>query len=96
MTAHPARSLVIAGKTAPTASRPSNFLEPGGPGVFGHFAQLCGHWAYNNASTGSFRLVANEVPSNTGTYSRLNVNGSNTGDLHAAGDQDFHRITLTY
>ena len=50
--------------------------------------------AYNNASTGSLRLVANEVPSNTGTYSTLSVNTSNTGDLHANGDQDFHRITL--
>jgi hypothetical protein len=50
--------------------------------------------AYNNASTGSFRLVANEVPANTGTYSTLSVNTSNTGDLHANGDQDFHRITL--
>jgi hypothetical protein len=50
--------------------------------------------AYNNASTGSFQLFANEVPGNTGTYSTLSVNGSNTGDLHVAGDQDFHRITL--
>ena len=45
-------------------------------------------------STGSYRVVASEVPGNTGTFSTLNVNGSNTGDLHANGDQDFHRMTL--
>jgi hypothetical protein len=47
-----------------------------------------------NTSTGSYRVIANEVPGNTGTYSNLSVNGSNTGDLHANGDQDFHRINL--
>jgi hypothetical protein len=48
-----------------------------------------------NGSTGTFRFVASEVPGNIGTYSTLNVNSSNFGDLHVNGDQDFHRITLT-
>jgi hypothetical protein len=46
-------------------------------------------------STGTYQLVANEVPGNTSTYSTLTVGGSTTGDLHAGGDQDFHKVTLT-
>jgi hypothetical protein len=50
--------------------------------------------AFANASTGSYRVIANEVPGNTGTYSNLAIGTSRTGDLHANGDQDFHRMTL--
>jgi hypothetical protein len=48
-----------------------------------------------NGSIGGYQLVANEVPGDNSTYSNLSVNSSNFGDLHANGDQDFHRITLT-
>jgi hypothetical protein len=49
---------------------------------------------FANISTGSYEIVAREVPATTLTYSTLNVNSSATGDLYANGDQDYHRITL--
>jgi hypothetical protein len=50
--------------------------------------------AFANASTGGYQVIANEVPGNVGTYSNLAIGTSRTGDLHANGDQDFHRMTL--
>ena len=47
------------------------------------------------SSTGTYQVVASEVPGNTSTYSTLTVGGSTTGDLHALGDHDFHKVTLT-
>lgn len=44
---------------------------------------------------GNYSVVAREVPATTSTHSTLAVNGSARGDLHANGDQDWHRITLT-
>jgi hypothetical protein len=44
---------------------------------------------------GNYSVVAREVPANTSTHSNLAVNGSVRGDLHANGDQDWHRITLS-
>ena len=46
-------------------------------------------------SKGTYKVIANEVPANTSTYSTLTVGGQITGDLHAAGDQDFHKLTLS-
>ena len=50
--------------------------------------------AFNDASTGGYQVVAREVSGNTGTYSNLAIGTSRTGDLHANGDQDFHRMSL--
>jgi hypothetical protein len=53
------------------------------------------------SNVGNYNVVAREVPGNTGTYSSLGVSGavggstSLTGDVHASGDRDFHRMTLT-
>ncbi|EWY38209.1 hypothetical protein N825_14350 [Skermanella stibiiresistens SB22] len=53
------------------------------------------------SNVGNYSVVAREVQGNTGTYSTLGVSAviggstSLTGDLHANGDQDFHRMTLT-
>jgi Bacterial pre-peptidase C-terminal domain len=43
---------------------------------------------------GNYRVTAREVPANTGTYSSVAVNGATTGDLHANGDRDWHRVSL--
>jgi hypothetical protein len=48
-----------------------------------------------NSSTGSYKVIANEVPANASTYSTLTVGGQITGDLHGGGDQDFHKLTLS-
>jgi len=53
------------------------------------------------SNIGNYRLIASEVPGNVNTYSSLpapalvNQTTRTTGDLHATGDQDYHRITLT-
>jgi len=84
------------------------FDDDGGPGlnsqiqfrptVSGNYFLDVGGFSSN---VGNYNVVAREVPANTGTYSSLGVSGvvggsnSLTGDLHANGDADFHRMTLT-
>jgi hypothetical protein len=51
--------------------------------------------AGSGTSKGTYKVIANEVPANASTYSTLTVGGQITGDLHAAGDQDFHKLTLS-
>jgi hypothetical protein len=51
--------------------------------------------AGSGTSKGTYNVIANEVPANASTYSTLTVSGQITGDLHTAGDQDFHKLTLS-
>ncbi len=51
--------------------------------------------AGSGTSKGTYKVVANEVPANSSTYSTLTVGGQITGDLHGGGDQDFHKLTLS-
>jgi len=53
-----------------------------------------------NTSTGNYTVSAREVQGSISTYSRIPTpnpgqTAQRTGDLHANGDQDYHRITLT-
>jgi hypothetical protein len=48
-----------------------------------------------STSTGSYSVVASEVPATTATYSSVSVNGSVQGDIQDTNDQDWHRISLT-
>ncbi len=58
---------------------------------------------YNDASTGSFRILAIAVPpagadsvlGSTGTAATLSVSGGVAGNIETAGDHDWFRITLT-
>jgi hypothetical protein len=41
-------------------------------------------------STGSYSLVAREVPGSTATYASVGINTSTTGDIQDANDQDWY------
>lgn len=47
-----------------------------------------------STSTGGYQLTASEVPATIGTFSSVLVNGSTTGVIGSANDQDFHSILL--
>ena len=47
-----------------------------------------------SSSTGSYSIVAREVPAGPGTYASVGVNASTTGDIQDASDQDWYNINL--
>jgi hypothetical protein len=48
-----------------------------------------------STSTGSYSVVASEVPATIATYSSVGINSSVQGDIQDANDQDYHRVSLT-
>jgi len=91
-----------------TGDRPPNARDDdSGPGLNSLFRfrpRTCANYrlevsGFGN-STGNYTVSAREVPGNTSTYNSIPAptfvgqTRSETGDLHANGDRDFHRINL--